>query len=292
MNETRKGEIYILSEAVLWSLFPVITLLSFNSLKPLASLTLSYATAGLFFAGVLTYKKLWHEIFIKHAFLDVLRGALIIAVLSYFLQFLALKHTTAGNAAVILQMEIFFSYLVFNVWKKEYLDSKHIFGALLMLFGALVVLLPKSSHVNSGDYILLLAAALSPFGNIFQQRARKTISSYSVIFLRTLISLPIILVAAIFLRQGFSLSEIKNSWWLIAINGVFLFGLSKILWLEAIHRISVVKANAITCIGPLFTIIFAYFLLKQSPTVWQLLAILPLAIGVIILTKPTKKTSR
>jgi drug/metabolite transporter (DMT)-like permease len=289
MTESRKGEIYILSEAILWSLFPVITILSFTSLKPLASLALSYLTASIFFAVILTYKKLWPQILVKQTVIDVFWGAFFISILSYFIQFIGLKYTTAGNAAIILQMEIFFSYLVFNVWKKEYLDTKHIFGAVLMLVGALILLLPKSSHVNKGDLLLLASTALSPIGNIFQQRARKTASSYTIIFLRTAISFPVILLSAFLLNQGFTLPQIGNSWWLLLINGILLFGLSKVLWLESIHRIPVVKANAITCIGPLFTIFFAYLFLHQSPTPWQLLAIIPLFFGIIIITKPNKK---
>ncbi len=288
MTETKKGELYILSETLLWGLFPVITLLSFNTLKPLASLALSSLVAAIFFACVITYKKLWHEVFNKKAFLDILWGTFFIGIVFYLLQFIGLKYTTAGNAALVSLMEIFFSFLVFNLWKKEYLDGPHVFGAILMLCGALIVLLPKSSHVHGGDFIILLSTVAAPLGNIFQQRARKTVSSYTVMFLRNALSFPVILVLAMFVGQGFSVADVSKTFWILLINGIFLLGVSKILWLEAIHRIPVVKANAINCIGPLFTLLFAYIFLKQSPTLWQLLAIIPLFFGVIIITKSSK----
>ncbi len=289
MTETKKGEIYIFLETLLWALFPVITLLSFSSLKPLASLALSTLSASVFFGFVITKKKLWKEVFSKTARKEILLGTLFVGVIFYLLQFFGISHTTAGNAALISQMEIFFSFLVFNVYKKEYFDTSHIFGALLMLLGALIILLPKSSQINPGDIFILLSTVAAPLGNVFQQKAMKKVSSFNIMFWRNTLSFPIFFLLMFIYGQNFSGADLQKSLWLVIFSGVFLFGISKILWLEAIHRIPVVKANALNCIGPLFTIIFAYFLLKQSPTIWQLLAVLPLSLGILILTKPSKK---
>ena len=70
----------------------------------------------------------------------------------------------------------------------------------------------------------------------------------------------------------------------LLISGIFLFGVSKILWIESIHRISVTKANALESIAPLFTIIFAWIILQQQPTLWQALSFAPSFIGVLLLT--------
>ncbi|MBL8030346.1 MAG: DMT family transporter [Candidatus Doudnabacteria bacterium] len=290
MTETKKGESYILAETLLWSLFPVITVISLNQLRPMFSLALSSFFAAIFFACVITYKKLWHELKERKALWDVLWGTLLLGIIYYLLQFAGLSLSTPGNAALVSQMEILFSFLLFNVWKKERIDFLHLTGSGLMLMGAAVVLLPKGSGVALGDLLILISAAVAPFGNLFQGRARKQISSYTIMFLRNAISFPVILFIAFLLGQTHSEVNTFKSLWPVIINGIFLLGISKILWLEAIHRIPVVKANAFNCIGPAFTLIYAYLLLGQRPNAFQIFSLVPISIGIYLLTRPAKQT--
>lgn len=290
-SKTRQGELFLLGEILLWSVFPIVTLLTYNSLKPLSSLALSTFLASVFFGLILTKKGLWHEILIPGIFGQIIYPALFIGVFFYILNYTGLKHTTAGNASLVGQMEIFFSYLLFNVWKKESLDRKHLFGIGLMLVGAGFILLPKSTHFAWGDGIILLSTLFAPMGNFYQQKLRKKISAYTIMFWRSFLSFPIILAVALITRQGFSLPELYQSLWLIILSGVFLMGASKIFWIEAIHRIPVVKANALACIRPLLTLLLAYFFLKEIPTLWQILALLPLGAGVVLLTRPVRQAT-
>ena len=75
----------------------------------------------------------------------------------------------------------------------------------------------------------------------------------------------------------------KQVWFLLLLNGVVIFGISKIFWVEGIHRMSVTKANALSSLNPFITLIFAWLLLKDAPTVWQLSALAPMILGVILL---------
>jgi hypothetical protein len=49
ISEERKGEIFIFFEALLWSLFPIVTILSLNTLSPITSLAWSTFFASIFF---------------------------------------------------------------------------------------------------------------------------------------------------------------------------------------------------------------------------------------------------
>lgn len=57
LTQERKGELIILSEGVLWSLFPVVTILSLKTVAPLLSLAWSMLFAAIFFGIVLFFKK-------------------------------------------------------------------------------------------------------------------------------------------------------------------------------------------------------------------------------------------
>ncbi len=283
LTNDRIGEVSILSSALLWGLFPVITILAFHSLSPLLTLAMSTIFGGIFFALVLSIKQKWGELKNRSAFKDIFRAALILGVVFYFFFFTGLSHTTAGNASIIALSEALFSYLWFNRWNGEYFSKFHIIGSVLMLVGAAVVLLPNFTHFQWGDFSILAAVMVAPLGNHFQRRARKSVSSEVILFARACIATPFILILAYFSGENIFAIDLKQSLVFLLINGFLLFGLSKILWIEGIHRISVAKANALYAVSPLFTLIFAFVLLKQPPTSWQFLSFIPIFLGMLFL---------
>jgi drug/metabolite transporter (DMT)-like permease len=283
LSKERQGEVIIFGEAFLWSLFPVITVLSFKNVPTLLALAWSTLFSAIFFAIVLFWKKGWGQIKNKEAIKDILAATFILGIAYYLFYFFGLRHTSPGNAGLIALTEIFFSFLFFNVWRKEYCLRNHIWGALLMLVGAAIVLYPNTSKFQLGDLLVLAASFIAPLGNFFQRRARKIVSSEAILFVRNLISAAFIFILAYFIKIDFSAIDIKGSLILLIINGFFLLGLSKVLWLEGIHRINVAKANALNAIAPLLTLLFAWLLLGNIPTGFQLFSFIPMFFGVILL---------
>ena len=285
LNNEKKGEIFILSESALWGLFPVITILSYRIVPPLIALGGSTLFAAIFFAFLLTIKNKWHELKEVTALKDILWGTFLLGVLYYLFSFFGLRYTSAGNAALVAMTEIFFSYLFFHVFRKDNLPTEHIFGAVLMIFGACIVLFPNIGKFHVGDILILVAAAIAPFGNFFQRRARKNVSSESIMFIRSIISALVIFILAFIFHNHFSFQGFSHAAPLFAINGVLLLGLAKELWIEGIHRISVVKANALNSIAPLLTLFYAWLFLQNIPTFWQLISFIPMFFGIIFLSK-------
>lgn len=283
LSKEREGELFIFGEAVLWALFPVLTILSYGKVSPLVSLGISTIFASIFFAIILSIKNKWHEIKNTSAFKDILYATFFIGILYYLFFYFGLRYTSAGNASIIALTEIFFSYLIFNLWKKDPLPLLHIGGAALMLVGALIVLYPNLHKFQLGDILMLIAALFPSFGNFFARRARTKVSSEAIMFVRSIISGAVILILAFIFHSTFSYPDLKDSFIFLFINGVFLLGLSKAMWIEGIARISVVKANALGSVGPLLTLLFAWIFLRNIPTLWQLLAFIPMFLGVILL---------
>lgn len=288
LSETKKGELAIFISAILWGLFPVITVLSYHSLSPIISLGFSTLFAAAFFAVMLTAKKSWHELLSLQTWKYLLYITLFIGLGYYGLYYYGLKFTTPGNGSLIALLETFFSFLLFNVWRKENFSIEYIAGALLTLVGAAIILFPQHLLFNKGTLLIVLAVILAPFGNLYQQKLRKQISSEAIMFGRNLMTAPIIFLLAKFFAQSFSWQDVSISLYPLLINGILIFGISKILWLESIHRISVTKAISIENISPLFTLLFAYLILRQHPTVWQIVAFVPLCCGVILLVNHKK----
>ncbi len=286
LSNTRIGELCIVAEALLWSLFPVVTILTFSQLGPLFSAAWGTILSCAFFALVIRVQGRWREMFLGEAWGDTLLSPFFIGILYYVFLYTGIRHTTADNASIMALMEVFFSFVILTfVWKKETADARRIIGAILMAGGALLILLPKASGWHSGDLLILIAAAFAPIGNIFAKRANTNVTAAFIMFARSSISSVVLLALALALEPIPSAHTLASSLTALVINGFLLLGLSKILWLEGIARIPITKAISLASITPLFTFLFAFLLLHERATAWQIAGFVPIAAGVYLLTR-------
>ena len=284
LTEKKKGELYLFSEIVLWAFFPIITTLSYAVLPSLISLGCSAVFAAVFFGFIVWYRKTWREVWNRTLWKYLFFITLFIAILYYLLYFIGLQKTTAGNAALISQFEIFSTLFFFNILRREYISTAHIIGALSMVLRVVIVLVPNFAGINMGDFLILGATLCAPIGNLYQQKARRIASSETILFLRTLLSIPFIFALAYLLSMHTSIGDIRSSLFLLVVNGVFFLGLQKILFLEALHRLPITNIMALSALGPFLTLLFAWFFLHQPPNVWQLTSLVPLIFGTLLLT--------
>ncbi len=284
-TEERKGEIYMLLVSVLESLFPIFSLFSIALIGAMYSYLFSIIIAAIIFMSLVIYKNRFHELLNPKARKDLLLTTFFIHTL-FILVFLGLQYTTASNMAVIIFLQVLFAYLYFNVIGSEKLSRMHTLGAIIMGIGAIDILLPESMELNKGDMIILLASALAPFANLYQKRARNFASAHSILAFRNIVAIPFIFAIA-YLNEVMPSVEkiISASPYLLAI-GVLVLGVSKVLYIEALHRIAITKISALLALIPLFTIIFAYFILEEVPSFRQLLGIIPIILGGYLITKP------
>lgn len=284
MTGERKGELYILAESALWSFFPVITTLSYANLPSILALAWSSLFSAVFFGCIVAYHGTWGEMRNPALWRELVGVILFIGVLFYVFYFIGLETTTAGNAALIGQVEILTSFIFFHLIRREAVTMEHVFGAVLMGVGAFFVLTHNFSGFHPGDFFILAAVSVAPLGNFFQQRARKIASSATIMFARTVCASAIIFFLAWLMGKHASSEDVRHGLTFLLINGFLLLGLSKILWIEAIHQISVTKANALNGFTPLLTLLVAWVVLDQQPNLLQLLSLPFLLVGVLLLT--------
>jgi|SRR3989344_764164 len=284
LSEQRKGELSLFLTAVLNGFLPVVIVLSYAAVPSLVSLLWSTLFAAIFFVAVVSYRQRWKELrntlLWKYAFFI----ALIIGVVTYSLYFVALETTTPGNVAIIVLFEVLTSFLFFRIFKGEHFSFDYALGAILMVFGAVIVLGRDFSGVHYGDLLILIMCIFAPIGNYFQQKAREVASSETIMFLRSVLSLPGIFLLTYFFGTYASSRDILVSLPILVLNGALFLGFSKLFWLEAIHRISVTKGTALASISPLVTLILAWIILQQAPTVWQIASLVPFVLGTLFLT--------
>ena len=131
MTRQREGELYALILSILESWFPILSLFAIQAIGALNTyfFVLVIATAVLMI--VLGTKEGYGGLVSKAALPDLLWTSFYITTL-FTLIFLGLRYTTAGNMAVILTLQLLFSYLYFNLIGSEKMDALHTFAAFLM----------------------------------------------------------------------------------------------------------------------------------------------------------------
>ena len=280
----RKGEIFMILLAFFESWFPIIVIFTYQYITPLYAYSLNIFFAGLILSFFSLYKNKLHDLKNKKGLRDLLLTSFFITILFLFV-FLGLKYTTASNMAVILFLQLFFSFLYFNVIGDEYISKQKTAGAFLMGAGAVAILHPENLEFNKGDILILLAAMIAPAANYYQKKARKYYPSHMILSVRYILSLPVLFLLA-FLMEPLPLYEdILNALPYVLLSGFVIMGLAKILWVEAIYNISITKASALGAAAPVFTIFFAYIVLNETPAKLELLSIIPVLLGGYLITR-------
>ena len=290
LSSQRQGELYLIGGILLWSIFPIFTQLSYSQVSPFTSLAVSSLFSALFFSIILTLRRRWKELLNIQALIYSLYSTFFVGILFYLLYFFSLQYSSAGNVSILALSEMFFSFLLFHVWQKEYIPKIHIYGAILILLGAIIVLIPSMSGFRIGDVLILIGAAIVPFGNYYVQKARRLINTETIMFVRGIVGSLVIFLFSLVFGVASPLPQIVQSLPFLIANGVLIFGVSTMLWVEGIHRIPVTKANALSSLGPLVTLFFAWMIFKTSPTSWQILSFIPMFVGVILISKKVSKT--
>lgn len=286
MTNERRGELYMLTLTLFESWFPIVALFSIGLIGSLFTFAFTVLLATLVFLALVFYKKSFGEFLRFDAYKNLMLTSLYITLL-FGLIFTGLQYTTAGNMAVIIFLQLVFSYIYFNLFGKEKLSAPHTAGALMMGAGALVILFPADFTLNKGDLLILLAAAIAPVANLYQKRARAQVGSETILAFRSLVSLPFLFGVAYATEALPTAENLRAALIYLLINGVVIMGVSKMLWIEALHRISITKMSAMLALMPLFTLFFAYIALDEVPSLQQIAGIMPILIGGYLITKPS-----
>jgi len=285
MNANKKGELYALLISLLESFFPIITIYVLQSIGPLFAYSLSTAVASVFFVVWIALKRDYREFLVFEAYRDMLWLTFYITTL-FILLMVGLQYTTAGNMSVIIGLQLFFSYLYFNVFGSEKMTKLHSFAALLMGVGAIIILFPEDFSLNKGDALIFLAAVIAPLVSKHQKQARTFVSAKTILAFRNIVAFPVVFVVALYMEGLPSVENIQEVWVFILLNGLLIFTLSKVLFVEALNLIPITKLLALLSFVPIFTLFFAYFLLDEVATMVQLMGMIPIVVGSYLITRP------
>jgi len=269
MQREREGELLMVGLSILEAWFPILSIVAMSYVGALHTYMYSLVIAFLFYMVIMYKRKRFGELKNKDAYKDLFITTFLITTI-FTLIFIGMRYTTAGNMAVIVFLQVLFSYLYFNVWGKEKMDKAHLIGAIIMTVGALVILIPNDMNFNKGDWLILLASAIAPIVNLYQKRAREYCSAETILGFRTVVGFPFVALLAYFLEPSVSYEDFLSALPYLFLIATGIYVVAKIMWIEALNRITITKLSAMLALLPVFTLFFAYIYLGEVPDVRQI----------------------
>lgn len=277
-SQVRQGEVYAIGVTVLESWFPIIAALSVYALGGLHAYFFSLLVAVAALAVWWLSRRKFSDLKQTEAYKDLVLTSVFITAL-FALTFVGLQYTSAINVAIILFLQILFSYLFLGRKQGERLNPKQVWGAILMTLGALLVLFPGKIEIRLGDILVLMAAMVAPIANLYQKRARDRVSSPTVLLVRSILALPVIFLLAKVFEETPSWEKVFLQWQSLLFVGFMIFFMAKVLWIEAIYRLPITKVNALFAFSPLMTMLWAWLFLDEAPLWFQVAGAIPILVG-------------
>ena len=188
------------------------------------------------------------------------------------------KETTAANAILLQYVAPIFTAFIGAILLKEQARIEHWLGFIIASIGMIIMFMGKLSGGQMLGNILSLSSAVT-FSLFFVfMRMQKNDSPFESILLSHWIIAGICLIISFFIPvPDFTVQSIGA----IVILGVIQLGITSILFVVAIKRITAISANLIAIIEPVFNPLWVFIVLNESPGINSIIG------GIIIVSAVT-----
>lgn len=282
-NEERLGELFIVLQAILWGLFPV---LANKSNLPALFMAGSCNVLSILVLAPLAFKKpIRKEQVTFETIINLLITTLVLGFGFTGLVFIANQNSDPVTISILLLAEVPATFFILSLTGHEKLNAKQLLGGLLVVTSAVLVIFKKDFITTTSDILVVLAVFSAPLANHYGKVLRKTLSSAQILTFRNFVGGMLFFICSYFLEPLPNKTEIINALPYLLPNALLVFGLSKILWFEGMFRVSIGKAISLGSIFPVVTMIGTYILIGTEPEFRQIVAIFPGLIGVYLLTR-------
>ncbi|MCK5822703.1 MAG: DMT family transporter [Bacteroidales bacterium] len=208
--------------------------------------------------------------------------------LIYFIgESFGMKLVSATVGAVIVSTIPLFTPVLAYYMFKERMSKMNIFGIILSFFGVLLVVLKDdfSFSASPGGVLLMFLAVAGAMGYSTQiVKLTKKYNPITIIIVQNAIGaiyfLPLLLIFD--LHQFENINVSLHSLIPLFELAIFSSSFAYIFFLSGVKNLGIVKANMFTNIIPVFTAIFAFFILDESLIVRKLVGIAVVVTGLFL----------
>lgn len=284
----KKLQVYLamLLAMIFWGISFIWTKQVLDTYKPITIILFRLTISGIFLITIGRLTKL---------LVPLKKGDVkLIFMLSFFEPFLyflgenfGLNRVSSTVTAVLIATIPLFSPLAAYIFFKEKISAMNFIGIVISVVGVLMVVLKNDLTLAADIYgiLFLMLAVFSAIAySIFVVKVSDRYNVFSIIAWQNLFGsflfLPLFLIFEMghFTETGFQKTAILNIFYL----AIFASSLAFMLYTHGIRNLGVVKANTLSNIIPVFTAIFAYFLLDEKLTIRNMLGILIVISGLLL----------
>lgn len=214
----------------------------------------------------------------------LLAYTMLIAVVPYGVITYATKYSSAVETALLTQAEVVFAMIFGWLVMQEKMSTMKLLGAGLILMGNVFLLWGGELGFSWANFAIGASTLLFVFGNIIAKNLQRDGVHWSLILaFRNLVG-GIILLAVAGMLEDFQAVSSENILFIVVFSLLF-FGLGKVFWQLALHRLDLSKVTALGLSAPVVSIFIAFLWLGEVPSKHEWLSILVMALGVLCLLK-------
>lgn len=286
MNRQQSGYLFAILNMITFGLFPVASHYFVKTIDPLVfagSVTLVGSVPFLF---VLQKKGVVNQLY-SQKYLPGLLTLAVFGTIGTIFYFIGTKLTNGLNTGLLLQLEPFYAILLGFFLLKEGVYKKQVFATILMVLGAVVVVYKGTTVINRGDVLVLLSPLLMQLSHVFAKKVYMQNADTNIVPTAHLLFSGIMVLAVAFVVNPHAFSQLLS---LRVVLIVIFFGmvfrfLDFVLWYQAISRISVSRATAVTPIAAAISFFGAVFFLKEPVSQHQFFGLVLILGGLIWLSR-------
>lgn len=264
-------------------LFPIFLYFALQTLPILWLMTFSIWVSILFGFIVFFKEKLYNQYKKKEILIPTFFSALFLWMWA-LLYFFWIKYSSPSIASMLLLLQSFFAFIIFNIFWEEKYNLKQIIWAILMFIWWIIVLYDGSSFINIWVIIMFIAWIVYTIWNYYTKKATsKWANPFFLLINRNFLMVFVTIILAIIFVWPIDLELIKQNFiWVFLIWFLVLF-LSKASWIIALTKLNSFVAISSFPMIPLLVILFSFIILKEIPTTKEILWFAPILIGTLLL---------
>ena len=277
---------------VFWGMSFVWSTQVYRNLNPTMTIFLRLVIATIFLTAILFLFRLNEKIQKKD-----LKLFAIAAMFEPFLYFIfegyGLKNSTPVIGSGIIALIPLVTPIAARVFLKERLTPMNIVGFIISFVGVIVMLLNKDLELAAspqGIIFLFLAVLVAVGYSIALIRLTKLYKPLTITWMQNIIGM-VYFIPMVFIMERFEPSSITRVGEYIVplvCLGVFCSAIAYALWAFTFSKLGASRANVYSNLIPVFTAIFSYLLATEEMTVFKIIGIVVVVIGLVFSQIKTK----
>ena len=271
---------------IFWGMSFVWSTQVYQSLNPTATIFLRLVVATIFFTAILFAFRLNEKIKKEHLGLFAL-AAMFEPFLYFIFEGYGLKYTSPVIGSAIIAMIPLVTPIAARIFLKERLTPMNIVGFIVSFVGVIVLLLNKDLEFTASPkgILFLSGAVLVAVGySIALIKLTKLYKPLTITWMQNIIGM-LYFIPLVIIMEHFEPSKFANvSDYIIPLVclGVFCSAVAYALWAFAFSKLGASRANVYSNLIPVFTAIFSYLLAIEEMTVFKIIGIVVVVVGLVL----------